>query len=386
MELDNSYVTINLDAIEANFNAISKKARNAVMAVIKADGYGHGAVEIARLLQGKCAFFGLASISEALQLRRAGITAPLLVLGHTPVSAFPEAIEEGIRVTIFHYETALALSQEAVRQNKTAYFHFAVDTGMSRLGFQVTEEHADLCAAIARLPGLCAEGLFSHFATADSGDLSRTRAQAALFSQFDAMLKSKGVCVPIRHLDNSAGILHFGCEYEMVRAGIILYGMYPSEEMATSAISLQPALQWISKIVHLQLLPAGREIGYGGTFVTQRPTLVATIPVGYADGYRRNLSNRFYVLIRGKKAPILGRVCMDQMMVDVTDIPDVQHSDEVTLIGIDGEETITMEEISAAADSFNYEFVCGINHRRIPRVYYRGDQVKTVSYCPSHNQ
>ena len=386
MELENSYVTINLDAIEANFDAISKKAGSAVMAVIKADGYGHGAVEIARLLQGKCAFFGLASISEALQLRRAGITAPLLVLGHTPVSAFPEAIEEGIRVTIFHYETALALSQEAVRQNKTAYFHFAVDTGMSRLGFQVTEEHADICAAIAGLPGLQAEGLFSHFATADSGDLTRTRAQAALFDRFDTMLKDRGVNIPIRHMDNSAGILHFGCEYEMVRAGIILYGMYPSEEMATSAISLQPALQWISKIVHLQLLPAGREIGYGGTFVTQRPTLVATIPVGYADGYRRNLSNRFHVLIRGKKAPILGRVCMDQMMVDVTDIPDVQLSDEVTLIGIDGEETITMEEISAAADSFNYEFVCGINHRRIPRVYYRGDEENIVSYCPSHNQ
>ena len=386
MELENSYVTINLDAIEANFSAISKKAGNAVMAVIKADGYGHGAIQMARLLQGKCAFFGLASISEALHLRRAGITEPLLVLGHTPISAFPEAIQENIRVTIFHYETALALSQEAVRQDRTAYFHFAVDTGMSRLGFQVTEENAALCAAIAGLPGLCAEGLFSHFATADSGDLSRTRAQAASFSQFDTMLKDRGVCIPIRHLDNSAGILHFGCEYEMVRAGIILYGMYPSEEMDTNAISLQPALQWASRIVHLQHLPAGREIGYGGTFVTQRPTYVATIPVGYADGYRRNLSNRFHVLIRGKKAPILGRVCMDQMMVDVTDIPNVQLSDEVTLIGNNGEETITMEEISAAADSFNYEFVCGINHRRIPRVYYRGDKENIVSYCPSDNQ
>lgn len=381
MVYDNSYVTVNLDAISENFEAIRQKAGNAVMAVIKADAYGHGAVQIARLLQGKCAFFGLATLSEALQLRQAGIREPLLVLGHTPVCAFPEAVREDIRVAVYQYDAALALSQEAVRQNKTAYLHFAVDTGMSRLGFQPTEENADICAAIASLPGLCAEGLFSHFATADTQDLSRTQAQTAAFSQFDAMLKARGVHIPIRHLDNSAGILHFGCEYEMVRAGIILYGMYPSNEMDSSALPLRPALQWTSRIVHLQCLPAGREISYGGTFVTQRPTRVATIPVGYADGYRRNLSNRFYVLIRGKKAPILGRICMDQMMVDVTDIPDVQLDDPVTLIGNNGQESITMEEISAAADSFHYEFACNIHHRRVPRVYYQGNEEKAVSRC-----
>lgn len=287
-------------------------------------------------------------------------------------------------MTIFRWEDALALSQEAQRQGKTALFHLAVDTGMSRLGFQVTEEDADLCARIAKLPGLCAEGIFSHFATADCADLSRAQAQAARFAHFCDMLTERGIHIPIRHMDNSAGIINFGCEYDMVRAGIILYGMYPSHEVDTALLPVRPALQWISRVVNLRLLPPGREISYGGTFVTERPTLVATIPVGYADGYRRSLSNKFYVLIRGKKAPILGRVCMDQMMVDVTHIPDVQYGDEVILIGTSGEETITIEEISAAADSFNYEFACGIGHR-MQRTYYQGDSEKfSVSYLLDH--
>ena len=380
MNLDNTYVTVDLDIISANFRAVQEKAGVPVMAVIKADAYGHGAIQIARCLQDQCAFFGVSSMLEAMELRRAGLDTPILILGYTPPSAYSTAIREGIRPTIFRYEDARALSREAVQQGIVAPFHFAVDTGMSRIGFQATEADADICAQIVQLPGLVPEGLFSHFATADCADLTNARQQALLFDNFDRMLRSRGVNVPIRHLDNSAGLMNFSHHYEMVRAGIVTYGMYPSTEVSPALLKLEPALSWHSRVSHIKLLEPGRSISYGGTYVTNRPTLVATIPVGYADGYRRSLSNRFYVLIRGKKAPILGRICMDQMMVDVTDIPGVQLHDDVVLVGKDGDLAITMEQIGAQADSFNYEFVCGIS-RRVPRFYYQnGTLVHHVHY------
>ncbi len=380
MKFDNTYVSIDLDAIADNFDRIAAKAGTRVMVIIKADAYGHGAIQVGRLLKDKCSFFGVSSMLEALELRQAGLETPILILGHTPVSAFPEAIRQGIRPAIFHYEDAVELSREAVRQNRVAPFHFAVDTGMSRIGFQTTEESADLCAEIAGMPNLQAEGLFSHFATADCADLSRAQQQTEKFRAFDTMLKERGVNIPLRHLDNSAGLMNFSDHYEMVRSGIVTYGMYPSDEVDASLLKLTPALQWHSRVTHVKTLEPGREISYGGTYVTDRPTVVATVPVGYADGYRRSLSGKFYVLIRGKKAPILGRICMDQMMVDVTEIPGVALNDPVVLVGRDGDEEITMEQISAAADSFNYEFVCGIS-RRVPRFYCRqGQIIRSVHY------
>ena len=380
MDFDSTRVKIDLDAIASNMDAIREKAGVPVMAVVKADAYGHGAVQVARLLQDKCAFFCVSSILEAMELRQAGLSTPILILGHTPADAFPTAIREGIRPTIYRMEDALALSKAAQFLELPARFHFAVDTGMSRIGFQVTEEDADICARIASLPGLYAEGLFSHFATADCADLSRAEQQAERFAEFDGMLRRRGVKVPIRHLNNSAGLMNFATPYEMVRSGIITYGMYPSDEVDPGLLALRPALQWLSRVTHVKTLPAGREISYGGTYVTKADTVVATIPVGYADGYRRNLSGKFYVLIHGQKAPILGRICMDQMMVDVTHIPGVQVGDRVTLVGADGDEAITMEQISAQADSFNYEFVCGIS-RRVPRLYVQGGKtIHTVHY------
>ena len=371
---------IDLDILSENFDAIRKKAGVPVMAVVKADAYGHGAVQVARLLQDKCTFFCVSSILEAMELRKAGLTKPILLLGYTPAEAYPTAVREEIRPTIYRMEDAQALSQAAQALGLPARFHFAADTGMSRIGFQVTEADADICARIAGLPGLVAEGLFSHCATADCADLSRAEAQAERFAEFDRMLRERGVNIPIRHLNNSAGLMNFATPYEMVRSGIITYGMYPSDEVDKRLLPLRPALRWLSRVSHVKVLPAGREISYGGTYVTKADTVVATIPVGYADGYRRNLSGRFYVLIRGKKAPILGRICMDQMMVDVTAIPGVQVGDQVTLVGTDGDETITMEEISARADSFNYEFVCGIS-RRVPRLYVQdGKTTHTVHY------
>ena len=380
MNFDNTRVKIDLDIIARNFDHIREKAGVPVMAVVKADAYGHGAIQVARLLQDKCAFFGVSSMLEAMELRKAGLPTPILILGQTPVSAFPTAIREGIRPTIFHYEDALALSQAAQEACMEAPFHFAVDTGMSRIGFQATEEDADLCAKIARLPGLVSEGLFSHFATADSSDLSRSNQQAALFDRFCEMLNSRGVSIAIRHLDNSAGLMNFPTHYDMVRSGIVTYGMYPSSEVDPRQLKLEPALQWLSRVTHVKTLPAGREISYGGTYVTTRDTVVATVPVGYADGYRRNLSGKFYVLIRGQKAPILGRICMDQLMVDVTHIPGVSLNDRVVLVGKYDDEEITMEQIAEVADSFNYEFVCGIS-RRVPRIYVSGGRnIHAVHY------
>ena len=374
VDFDSTRVVVDMDALSSNMDAIREKAGVPVMAVVKADAYGHGAVQVARLLQDKCAFFCVSSILEAMELRQAGLTKPILLLGHTPADAYPTAIREGIRPTIYRMEDALALSRAAQAVELPARFHFAVDTGMSRIGFQVTEEDADTCARIAKLPGLYAEGLFSHFATADCADLTRAKQQAERFAAFDQMLQKRGVKIPIRHLNNSAGLMNFQTPYEMVRSGIITYGMYPSDEVDKGLLSLRPALQWLSRVSHVKTLPAGREISYGGTYVTKADTVVATIPVGYADGYRRNLSGKFHVLIRGQKAPILGRICMDQMMVDVTAIPGVTVGDKVTLVGTDGAETITMEEISARADSFNYEFVCGIS-RRVPRLYMSGGKI-----------
>ena len=380
MNYDSTRVKIDLDAISANFDAIAAKTKVPVMAVIKADAYGHGAIQVAQLLQDRAAFFGVSSMLEATELRRAGLTNPILILGHTPVKAFGTAIREGIRPTIFRLEDAQALSRAAVEAGIPAPFHFAVDTGMSRIGFPATAESADVCAEIAKLPGLVPEGIFSHFATADCADLSRSRQQAGQFDSFCELLKARGVYIPIRHLNNSAGLMNFDTHYEMVRAGIVTYGMYPSEEVSPELLTLKPALQFLSKVTFVKTLPAGREISYGGTFVTTKDTRVATVPVGYADGYRRSLSGKFHCLIHGKKAPILGRICMDQMMVDVTEIPETQPGDRVTLVGTDGEETITMEQISAAADSFNYEFVCGIS-RRVPRIYVSGgEKVHSVHY------
>ena len=380
MNTDNTYVTIDLDAIKANIDAVAAKAGVPVMGIIKADAYGHGAVQVARFLQSKCRFFGVSSVAEAMELRQHGIKNPILILGHTPVDAFPLVVRHRIRPAIFHWEDAKELSREALRQKCTAPFHFVVDTGMSRIGFQCTREEAEICARIAALPGLEAEGLFSHFATADCADLSKARMQAEQFAQFDRWLQALGVQIPIRHLNNSAGLMNFGTQYEMVRSGIITYGLYPSDEVDPALLKLKPALNWFSRISHIKTLPAGREISYGGTYVTTAPTRVATVPVGYADGYRRSLSGKFYVLIRGKRAPILGRICMDQMIVDVTDIPDIDINDKVVLVGTDKDETITVEQIAEAAGSFNYEWICGIS-RRVPRMYYQnGSEVRSVHY------
>ena len=382
MDFDTTYLAIDLDVIDANFARVRAKAPGKILTIVKADAYGYGAVPMARYLEDRSDFFGVAYMSEAMELVRAGIQKPILILGHTPRSAFPELVKHRIRPAIFRYDDAEALSAEAVRQGVKTPIHFAIDTGMSRIGFQADEEGAQLCAKIAALPGIEAEGMFSHYATADEADLTRAKAQAVLFDSFIARLQALGVEIPLIHLSNSAALMNFSKHYNMVRAGVVIHGIYPSDATDPQKLPINPALSWHSRISYLKALPVGRQIGYGGTFTTTRQTRVATIPVGYADGYRRGLTGKFYVLIHGQRAPILGRVCMDQIMVDVTDIPEAAMEDPVVLVGKSGNEEITMFQISKAAGVVHYEFLCSLHHR-IPRYYFKnGKIVETLHYLP----
>lgn len=377
-----TYVNIDLDAINFNIDNVLKKldGRAKLLAVIKANAYGHGAVEVGRALADKCDFFGVACVDEAMELVNAGIKNDILVLGRVSAYNYENVVKHNIRIPIFTLEDAKALSEVAVKNNKTALFHFCVDTGMSRIGFQVNDESADICTEICALPNIKAEGLFSHFATADEKDLTKAIAQRDKFVKFANMLEDRGIEIPIKHINNSAGIMVFDEMFDMVRSGIITYGLYPSADVDESLIDIKPAMEWKSHISHIKTLEKGREISYGGTFTTTRDTVVATIPVGYADGYPRCLSNIGRVIINGHYANILGRVCMDQFMVDVTDIPDVKLEDEVILVGRQGDCVLSMEEVSNNAHSFNYELPCRVA-LRVPRLYYEnGKLIKTVKY------
>lgn len=362
---------IDLDAAEHNFNVTRAKLPQNVklLCVIKADAYGHGAVPLARLFDGRADFYGVACIEEAVELKKAGIKTPILILGAVPRDFFEDIVKYEIRIPVFHYEDAKALSDESVKQGKNTPFHFCVDTGMSRIGFQVNENDADICKEITKLPGITAEGLFSHFATADEKDLSKAIAQRDKFKEFIKMLEERGINIPIKHINNSAGIMNFDEYFDMCRMGIILYGLYPSAEVDKNLLDIRPVMQWRTHISHIKELEPGREISYGGTYKTNETRRIATIPVGYADGYPRCLSNRGKVLINGKFAPITGRVCMDQFMADITGI-NAEIGDTVVLIGKSGENELSMEEVSESAYSFNYELPCRIA-RRVPRTYYR---------------
>ena len=367
-----THAAIDLDAGEYNVNNTRARLPENVklLGVIKANAYGHGAVTLGKFLEEKCDFFGVACVDEAMELKEAGIKTPLLVLGYVSPFEFETVVKNDIRIPIFHLDDAKKLSAEAVKQGREIPFHFCIDTGMSRIGFQVSEETADICLEISKLPNLKAEGLFSHFATADESDLSKALAQQKLFCDFVEMLEERGLEIPIKHINNSAGIMNFNECFDMCRMGIITYGLYPSHEVDKCLLDIKPVMTWKASVSHVKTLPKGREISYGGTYKTTKDTVVATIPVGYADGYPRCLSNIGKVLINGKFAKILGRVCMDQFMVDVSEIPGVEVGSEVVLVGKQGDLELSMEEVSEAAHSFNYELPCRVAER-VPRVYYR---------------
>ena len=366
------YAEISLEAIGHNIREVKKRLPEGVklLGVVKANAYGHGAVPVASYLENQVDYFATATIEEAVELRENGISAPILILGYVSPSQYGDLVEYDITQTIDSYAQALALEKEAARQTRKAKAHLAVDTGMTRIGFQVTEHDADEAAKIADLPHIELEGMFTHFSCADQEDKTYCSMQMEKYDKMTALLAERGVTIPLRHICNSAGIMEFDDHrFEMVRSGIITYGIYPSEEVKKERLDLIPALSWKSHVIHVKEVGPGIGVSYGATYVTEKPmTRIATVSAGYADGYPRALSNQGCVLIHGKKAPIIGRICMDQMMVDVTDIPDVQVEDVVTLVGTDGDETITIEEIANPAARFDYEMLCDISSR-VTRVY-----------------
>lgn len=365
------YAEIDLDAVHSNMEAMRQNIarETGIIGVVKADGYGHGAVPVALAIDSYVAAYAVATIDEALILRNHGITKPVLILGVTHKSRYKELLEEDIRPAIFTMEQAEPLSELAAAGGKRAKIHLALDTGMSRIGMEADEEGAGLAARIAALPGIEVEGLFTHFARADETDKAAAYRQMAAYRHFVELLKDRGVKIPVKHCSNSAGIIDLpDANLDMVRAGISIYGMYPSDEVEKQNVALKPVMALKSFITYIKPLKAGREVSYGGTFVADRPMRIATIPVGYGDGYPRSLSSKGYVLIHGKKAPILGRVCMDQFMVDVTEIGEAGIGDEVTLIGRDGDEEILVEDLARLGGGFHYEIVCDIG-KRVPRVY-----------------
>lgn len=370
---------INLDAFSHNLNEIERviDPNTKVIAVIKTDGYGHGAIPLAHMMESRDDIWGyaVATVEEGMALRRAGMKKSILILGYTFPEQFPEIVSHDLTPAVFSYDTAELFSEEACRQGKNLKIHIKLDTGMSRIGFQICQDNADEIAQIAELPNIVIEGIFTHFAKADETDKDFTKMQAESYQRMIQWLKDREIEIPIRHISNSAGIVDLP-EYNLnlVRAGIILYGLWPSDEVCKENIDLRPLLSLKSHLVHVKTLEAGRSISYGGTFRTDTEKRIATVPVGYGDGYPRSLSNKGYVLIRGKRAPICGRVCMDQFMVDVTDIPEAKPGDEVTLIGTDGTDQITMEELGELSGRFNYEFACDLG-KRIPRVYYRDGKI-----------
>lgn len=378
------YATVNLDAVASNMRSMRDNlpASTLIMGSVKADGYGHGSVPVAKTIEPYVFGYAVATIDEGIILRRHGINKTILILGVTHESRYEDLLRYDIRTAMFQYEKAKKLSDLALKQGKKAVVHLALDTGMSRIGMKADREHAKEAAAIAALEGIEVEGLFTHFARADETDKSAYEEQYRRYKEFLDYLKELGVKIPIRHCSNSAGIVESleSNHMDMVRAGIAIYGMYPSDEVDHNSVKLTPAMEIKSCITYIKEIEAGTAVSYGGTFVADHTMKVATIPVGYGDGYVRSLSGKGDVLIHGKRAAILGRICMDQFMVDVTDIPDVQEDDEVTLLGSDGAECITMEELAEKSGGFHYEMICDIG-KRIPRVYLKdGKVVGTKDY------
>lgn len=395
-EYSRVYATVNLDAIHSNVEHMKANMEPQVkmMGVIKTDGYGHGAIPIAKELEPLEYMYGFATatIEEAFILKQSGVKKPIVVLGHTFPYCYERMVQEEIRPTVFSYDMVKQLALVNAKWNekeqkphpgceiRRTKVHIKVDTGMSRIGICPDEEGIRFVKQVISLPEIEIEGIYTHLARADEEDKTSAKKQVEVFQQFISQIKEvTGYDIPICHCSNSAGIIEIKeAGMNMVRAGIALYGLWPLEK--NDMITLTPAMEIKSQIIFMKEVKPGTEISYGGTFVTDRQTKIATIPVGYGDGYPRGLSNKGYVLIRGQKAPILGRVCMDQFMVDVTDIKEVKEGDAVTLLGKDGVESITMEELGEISGRFNYELACCIG-KRVPRVYIKsGKVVSTKDY------
>jgi alanine racemase len=379
---------INLDNLEHNVREIKRivKPNTAICTVVKADGYGHGAFNISKtVLSSGASYLAVAILDEAIELRQKGIKAPILVLGYTPEDQFNIVIENEITQTIFSLRSAEILSRYATLYNKTARVHIKLDTGMSRLGFQAELSSIPFIEKIFRLDGLRVEGIYTHFAKADEADKSFTKEQFRKFIEITKILKNRGFNAPLLHAANSAALIDLThMHLQMVRPGIILYGIYPSNKVNKKKIKLKPVMSFRTRVAHIKTLSRGRAVSYGGTYVTTRQSIIATLPVGYADGYARSLSSRAEVLIKGQRAPVIGRICMDQCMVDVTDVHgSVEPGEDVVLFGEMGKEKISAEEIAEMIGTIGYEVVCSIS-KRVPRVYIKEQNIIKIKQAPQY--
>jgi alanine racemase len=369
-----TWAEVDLAAISHNVQEFRRitPARTRIMAVVKADGYGHGSVEVARqALAAGASFLGVALVEEGVNLRENGITDPVLVLGFTPKSYAHLLCEYDLTPTVFTMPEAEAFSNAAVQHKRKLPVHVKVDTGMGRVGFFPCSDADGFIKKVAACPGLELAGLYTHFAAADSKDLTHARGQLQRFSELVSRLAERGLNIPLKHAANSAAAMYLPeAHLDMVRIGISLYGLPPSAGRE-AAVNLQPVMTLKTKVVYLKQVPSGTSVSYGCTFTTVRDSLLATLPIGYADGYSRRLSNRGHVLVHGQRAPVAGRVCMDQMVVDVSAIPGVCLDDEVVLYGRQGDNVITVDEVADCLETINYEVVTSVS-RRVPRLYLNG--------------
>ena len=392
-----TWAEIDLDAIIHNIMEFRRILAPDVkiMAVLKADAYGHGAIEVAAAAEkGGVDFFAVAFWEEGVELRLAGIKKPILLMGTTPPQQVPKVLDYDLTQTIFSLETAAAISKEAVSRQMEVPVHVKVDTGMGRVGVS-PEEALSFVQEISRLPGICVEGIMTHFASADDEDLSYTYGQIESFQQTVKACKEADLEIPLIHAANSAGTINVpASHYNLVRLGLSLYGHYPPGNIEVAnkkleytpsgdrqthssmlgEVSLQPAFSFKTRVVYLKDIPPGACVSYGSTFQAQRQSTIATVPVGYADGFNRLLSNRGQVLVRGCRAPIVGRVCMDYSMVDVTGIDGVEVGDEVVLYGRQEGEEISVDEVAGLLDTISYELLCAVD-KRVSRFYLQGGKV-----------
>lgn len=366
------WAEVDLGALSHNVREIKKLAgRAGVMAVVKANAYGHGAAEVSKAaLSSGASRLGVARVSEGTELRKAGISAPILVLGYTPPGVLGNIVEYGLEQTVFERDYALMVSEQGVRSGVRIPVHIKVDTGMGRIGVVAgTEPAVKAVKEIASLPGLDPVGIFTHFASADSADKVFTLRQWKSFIEIVDRLRREGLEFPLRHCANSAAILDFQESFlDLVRPGIIIYGLYPSVEVDLSKIEIRPVMSFKTRVAQVKEVPPGFSVSYGCTYTTKDKTVIATLPVGYADGYSRLLSSRGQVLVRGMRAPVVGRVCMDQCMIDVGGIHGAAPGDEVVLFGSQGGEVLPVEEIAGWMGTINYEVVCLVG-ARVPRIY-----------------
>lgn len=377
------FAEVNLDNFRHNFKEVKRLAQGKkTIGVIKADGYGHGAVELARILVEEGAdYLAVAVITEALELRRNGYKTPILVLGFTPPTFAKEIVENDITQAVFSYELAEAISKEAQRQNKTAKLHVKIDTGMGRVGYLVGENAISEIKRISELKNIHVEGIFSHFAAADEVEKSFALKQIERFNEILKELGQEGLEFEIKHLSNSAAIIDLPEAYfDAVRPGIMLYGCYPSDEVMKDRLTLKPVMTLKANIVHVKEVEAETPISYGRKFYTERRSKIATLPLGYADGYTRLLFGKTNVIVNGKLCPVVGRICMDQCMIDVTDAGDVKVGDEVIIMGESNGISNNADDIARILGTINYEILCMVS-KRVPRIYIEnGKIVKVKNY------